>query len=219
MLHTILLPLIITAYSLNDSMPANYAGIKMGPNYSFFIKDEERDEIINSPRFGSVFGVYFNQNIGNSGVGFREEILINNKNFHMIEFGTPLDISVRTITIPILLRFRDVEHKLQFNFNMGASVELITRCVVGLYENNKYVIHSSDFFTPITFGIPIGFSFDYLTDKGILSAEFRNTIDITHSTGIERFDVLCLLIGYGFAYPNYQNIRLDKKRIKEIEDF
>jgi hypothetical protein len=206
MIYAILFPLIVTAYSLNDSMPSNYFGIKIGSNYSFFIKDEQRDEIVNSPRFGSVFGVFLNQNIGNRGVGLREELLINNKNIHMNEYGTPLDISIRTLTIPILFRLRSPKHKLQFNFNLGGSVEYIVRNVYGVYENNHYVTHSSDLESPITFGIPIGFSFDYLTRKGIISAEFRNTFDITNSTGIERFDVLYFFIGYGFAYPSYEHI-------------
>lgn len=132
----------------------------------------------------------------------------------MNEYGVPLDISVRTITLPILLRFRNPKPKLQFNFNLGLSAELIVRDVYSLNENGKYVTHSSDFFNKFTLGIPIGFSFDYLTQKGIISAEFRNTIDINKSTGIERFNVMYFLIGYGFAYPNYGNIRM-----KEILEY
>jgi hypothetical protein len=196
-----IVPLIFTVCSLNDSMPATYFGVKIGPNYSFFIKDATNDEIINSPRTGFVGGLFLNQNI--SFVGFREEILYNNKRFKMVEYGDPLDLSFRTITIPVLFRIRNPQEKVQFNLNFGVSLEFVVRNTVGSYENNVYVISTTDFFAPITLGIPVGFSFDYVTQKGIISAEFRNTFDLTRSTGLERFDVMYFLIGYGFAYPHY----------------
>lgn len=219
MLQTIILHLIFSAYSLNDSMPSNYAGIKIGSTATFYIQDVSNNGTQTYPGFGFVGGLFLNQNIGNSRVGLREELLINNKNFKMNKSDTSIDISVRTISIPIILRYRNSFNKLQFNYNLGLSGEFVVRDVYGLYENNNYVTHSSGFFNLLTFGIPMGFSLDYLTQKGVFSVELRNTFDISYAVNIllsnnERFDVVYLFIGYGFAYPDRKIIRS-----KEIDNY
>ena len=193
-----ILPLfLISFWSLSDSIPLGYCGITVSPNILFLIVDASKEGLSGSPDIGYSLGLFANKHYGK--MGLRAELHLNNKHVKLNEFGYIGDLYLRTISIPLLFQMRSQNDKnIKIYFFYGISPEI--------------TINDVSIYSPFTIGFPFSFGIDYLTRKGILSVELRNTFNILKSTQVERFNALYLLLGYGFAYPQ---ARSQKEIIEE----